>query len=56
MIMYNNEIINPKNIAFIKVCPKALSIHFVGGTNHWLWFEDEKTKIATLTSIKLQMK
>lgn len=56
MITYNNEVINPKNISFIKVCPKALDIHFIGGTNHWVWFEDEKSKMALLTSIKLQMK
>ncbi len=56
MIIYNNEVINPKNIAFIKVCFKALDIHFIGGTNHWLWFDDEKSKIAILTSIELQMK
>lgn len=56
MIEYNNEIINTNNILFIKDCPNAISIHFIGGTNHWLWFDNEKSKKAILTSIKLQMK
>ncbi len=56
MVKYNNEIINTNNILFIKDCPNALCIHFIGGTNHWLWFDNEISKKAILTSIKLQMK
>lgn len=56
MIKYKNEIINTNNIIFIKDYPNALNIYFIGDTNHWFWFEDEKAKIAILTSIKLQMK
>lgn len=56
MIIYKNEIINTNNITFIKECPKAISIHFIGGTNHWIFFEDERSKIALLTSLKFNMK
>ena len=56
MIKYKNEIINVNNILYIKEYPNAISIHFVGDTIHWFRFEDEKTKIAILTSIKLQIK
>jgi hypothetical protein len=56
MIKYRNEIINTNNIIFIKDYPNALSIHFIGGTNHWLLFDNEESKNAILTSIKLQMK
>jgi hypothetical protein len=56
MITYKNEIINVDNILFIKEFHNALNIYFVGGTNYWLLFDDEKSKNALLTSIKLQMK
>ena len=56
MVKYNNEIINTNNIIFIKDYPNALNIYFIGGTNHWLHFNDEKIKNVILTSIKLQMK
>lgn len=55
MVTYKNEIINTNNIAFIKDYPNALCIHFIGGTNHWLRFDNEASKIALLTSIKLKM-
>ena len=56
MVKYKNEIINTNNILFIKEFPNALNIYFIGGTNHWLLFDDEKSKNALLTSIKFQMK
>ena len=56
MIEYKNEIINTNNIIFIKDYPNALNIYFIGGNNYWLLFDDEKSKNAILTSIKLQMK
>ena len=56
MITYKNEIINTNNIAFIKDCHNALCIHFIGGTNHWIFFDDEKSKKALLTSIELRIK
>ena len=56
MIKYKNEIINTNNILFIKEFPNAINIYFINNTNHWLWFDNEISKIAILTSIKLQMK
>ena len=56
MITYKNEIINVNNILFIKEFPNAINIYFINKTNHWLWFDNEISKKAILTSIKLQMK
>ena len=45
----NNNTINSK-------FPNAINIYFINKTNHWLWFDNEISKKAILTSIKLQMK
>lgn len=55
MIKYRNEIINPKNILYIKTYVNAINIYFIGGTNHWLRFENEETKNAILTSLQFNM-
>lgn len=56
MVKYKNEFINTNNITYIKDCGKSISIHFINGTNHWIFFDDEKSKIALLTSIQFYMK
>ena len=55
MITYNNEIINTNNILYIKKFLNAINIYFIGGTNHWIHFDNEVSKIALLTSIKIKM-
>lgn len=55
MVKYGNEIINPKNILYIKAYVNAINIYFIGGTNHWMRFENEETKNAILTSLQFNM-
>lgn len=55
MIIYKNEIINTNNILYIKEFPGAINIYFIGGTNHWIYFDNEVSKKAILTSIKFKM-
>ena len=55
MVKYGNEIINPKKILYIKTYINAINIYFIGGTNHWMRFENEETKNAILTSLQFNM-
>ena len=55
MITYKNEIINTNNIIYIKEFTNAINIYFIGGTNHWIYFDNEVSKMALLTSIKIKM-
>ena len=55
MVTYKNEIINTNNILYIKEFPNAINIYFIGETNHWIYFDNEVSKMALLTSIKIKM-